>query len=76
MTHEAHGHLGEVAQLADAVCHVGAEAVALLGNGGVEHHVGVAQVLLAAAHAELELVAREGEGAGAVAIGVVAQHVG
>ena len=42
----------------------------------VEDHVGVGQVLLAAAHAELELVAREGEGRGAVAVRGVTQEIG
>ena len=47
-----------------------------LRDGGVEDRVGIGQVDLAARHAELELVAGEGERGGAVAVGVVLQEVG
>ena len=73
VAHPAKRQVGEL--VARLTLELGGKAVALLGHGGVEHHVGVGQVLLAAAHAELELVAREGEGRGAVAVRGVAQQV-
>ena len=61
---------------ARAALHGVGELLELLGNGRVEHHVGVGQVLTRASGAELELVAREGEGRGAVAVGGVLGEVG
>ena len=50
-----------------------------LGHGGVEHDVGAGDGVARAQHAELKLVAGEGEGRGAVAVGGVPgearQHV-
>ena len=69
MTHEAHGDDGE--GLFRALGDVVAETLALLRNGRVKYYVGIGQVLLAPAHAELELVAGEGKRRGAVAVGVV-----
>ena len=71
---EAHGSGREV--LVGVLADVADEALALFGDGCVEDDVGVGEVLLAAAHAELELVAGEGERGGAVAVRVVAQEVG
>ena len=51
-------------------------ALQLLGHGGVQDGVGVAEVLVAAGHPELELVAGEGEGGGAVAVGGVLAELG
>ena len=61
---------------ARAALHGVGEILELLGNGRVEHHVGVGQVLARTSGAELELVAREGEGRGAVAVGGVLGKVG
>ena len=74
VAHEAHGDGGEV--LVGTIGNVVHEALALLCDSGVEDDVGVREVLLAAAHTELELVAGEGERGSAVAVGVVAQDLG
>ena len=57
------------------VFHVLIEIAQSLCDGDVQDGVGIGQVDLAARHAELELVARERKGAGAVAVGVVLQEV-
>ena len=44
------------------------ELLQLLGHDGVEHHVGAGDGLGGAQHTELELVAGEGQGRGAVAV--------
>ena len=52
------------------------EGLERLGHGGIEHQVGVGDVLLGAAGTELELVAGEGKRGGAVAVGVVLHQLG
>ena len=52
------------------------EGLERLGHSGIEHQVGVGDVLLGAAGTELELVAGEGERGGAVAVGVVLHQLG
>ena len=47
-----------------------------LRHGGVDHHVGTGDGVARAHHAELELVACEGEGGGAVAVGGVPVETG
>ena len=52
------------------------EVLEALGHGRIEDHVAIGEVDRGAGHAELELVAGEGEGARAVAVGVVLQELG
>ena len=52
------------------------EGLERLGHGGIEHQVGVGDVLLGAAGTELELVAGKGKRGGAVAVGVVLHQLG
>ena len=51
-------------------------ALQLLGDGGVQDGVAIAQVFGRAGHTELELVAGEGEGRGTVAVGGVLAELG
>ena len=51
-------------------------ALQLLGDGGVQDGVAVAQVLSRTGHTELELVAGEGEGRSAVAVGGILAELG
>jgi hypothetical protein len=73
VAHEAHSDGREV--LIGAVGDIVDEALALLCDSGVEDDIRVGQVLLGAAHTELELVAGEGERRRTVAVRVVAQDV-
>ena len=63
-----------------ACCHTGihlaAELLQLRGDGGVEGYHCTAAVGRGAHSAELEAVAGEGEGGGAVAVSIVDQHLG
>ena len=44
------------------------ELAQLLGHNGVQHHIGAGDGLRGAQHTELELIAGEGKGRGAVAV--------
>ena len=52
------------------------EGLERLGHGGIEHQVGVGDVLLGAAGTELKLIAGKGKRGGAVAVGVVLHQLG
>ena len=69
------GDGGRLELLASLALHGVGEVLEALRHGGVEDHVAVGQVHRRAGHAELELVARERERRGAVAVGVVLQEV-
>ena len=69
------GDGGGLELVAGLALHGVGEVLQRLCHGGVEHHVAVGQVHRRARHAELELIAGEGEGAGAVTVGIVLQEV-
>ena len=73
VAHKAHRDIDEVLFFDSR--HVVDEAIALLRHRSIQHYVGVREVLLAATHTELKLVASKGEGARTVAVSVVAQEV-
>ena len=66
---------GRLELLAGLAFHLIGEFLQRLGHGRVQRHVHIRQVLGTAGHTELELVAREGKGARAVAVGVVLDEV-
>ena len=66
---------GGLELVAGLALHGVGEVLQRLGHGGVEHHVAVGQIHRRTRHTELELVAGECEGAGAVAVGIVLQEV-
>ena len=71
LAHPGKRRLLEVCGSLDA----GVEVLQRLGHRRVQHRVAIREVHLAARHAELELVAREGKRRGAVAVRVVDEEV-